>query len=136
NEFVREPSKSLRLEFNADVHKIARAVAYIQTNGDDADRALIQKLRTDYGPRLIEVNATLDAILAGQQVEDTDLAPNRLIAELKQVLGGPEQERKRTSVQKLQEYQKAQKVQAAIVLMVLAFGLPVMAGLLLLIRVF
>jgi predicted signal transduction protein with EAL and GGDEF domain len=135
-ELLENPTPELRREFDLQVYRAGAALSFIQSNGYEEDRQLVQLLLNDYAPRLIELQTVLDARLAGEQTLEADLPPNRLIWELKLLLEPPARERQTMAANNLADYKDAQKAQTVIVLAVLILGLPVMGGLLLLIRVF
>lgn len=136
NEIIREPSPNLRRAFDFEVLRAASSLAFIQTNGGPEDQAFVQMLLTEYSPRLEQVRSSLDAAMAGEVSADDRLPDPAVIAEIKELIAGPERERQAAAVAALDHYRSAQRIQSAIVLAVLVFGLPVMGGLLLLIRVF
>src|SRR5690348_13641933 len=55
---LEEPSVDLRREFSAQVYRAAGAVAFIQNNGDEEDRAVVQQVLDVYSPQLPEVMRT------------------------------------------------------------------------------
>jgi diguanylate cyclase (GGDEF)-like protein len=133
--FVDGPTPELRAEFDRAVAETAVAIAYIQENGSADDRVLIQSLIDTFAPQVPRVNATLDAVLAGEGVVEA-LPPDQLINDLKRKLEAPEARSQAAAAEALRNYESAQRTQTAIVVSALILGLPVMAGLIILIRVF
>ncbi|MGE0058366.1 MAG: EAL domain-containing protein [Dehalococcoidia bacterium] len=133
---LREPTPELRRDFDVQVYRAAAAIAFIQTNGNNADRLLVQQLLDEYGPKVSSVTRSLDAAVNGEPIDQDELPPTELAAGLKRMLEAPAQERQNAAAEQLQAYRNAQETQTAIVIFVLFLGLPVMASLVLLIRVF
>jgi diguanylate cyclase (GGDEF)-like protein len=136
HDLLREPTEEARSAFDLQVFRAAAAISFIQNNGDAGDRALVQQLIDVYAPQLIQINNAFDAAAAGETIGDERLPANELISDVKRFLEEPERQSQVEAVEALQRYRDAQQVQATIVSIALFLGLPVMGGLLLVIRVF
>ena len=85
NDLLSHPTPELRRAFDVQVYRAAAALAFIQTNGNDADRILVQLLLNEYAPKLPEVSKALDAAVAGEAIAPDELPPTALIGDLKRV---------------------------------------------------
>ena len=136
NNLLEQPEPRLRREFDVQVVRAATALTYIRENGRPSDRELIDRIVNDYAFRLPEVTSILDAAIAGESVSEEQLPPKAFLAELRDMLAEPQRESELAAAQELQNYKRALEVQTTIILGVLFLGLPVMAGLLAVIRIF
>ncbi len=134
-DFQQRPDVTQRLEFGVIVLRAANALNFISENGSDEDKALIAGLYRDYASRVGEVGGLMDeAILAGSTSQE--FPPEKLVDEVRLLLTVPEETRRAEAANKLADYRAAQKQQTAIVVGGLTLGLPILAGLLVLIRIY